>query len=144
MISATKNNIILAAWQNTLAERAAAPAIYSVEGGVLRTFADIGAEAALMQEKLSIFKNGNVVAIQIGNKPSWPALFLACLEQGLVLLPLGSHIERAEYEIAVATCHVRGRVSIREGALDFERIESHTSHEPHTTYSHGATPSPTS
>jgi len=123
MISATKINAILDAWQKTLAKRGAAPAVYSVDAKVLRSFADIEAEAVLLSEKLSIFEKGDVVAVQIGNKPSWPAIFLACLRRELVVLPLGTHIERAEYEIAVSTCRVRGRISVRDGELEIERIE---------------------
>lgn len=122
MISATKNNTILAAWQTTLAERAFDPAIYSVEGAVLRTFADIEAEAVLLQEKLSLFKTGDVVTIQIGNKPQWPALLLACFRSGLTVLPLGTHIERAEYEIALATCSVSGSITASATGLDIGPI----------------------
>jgi len=118
MFSATKNNAILSAWQTTLARRASAPAIISVDTKILRTFADIEGETALWVEKLSNFKSGDVIAIQIGNKPAWPAILLASLRLGLVVLPLGMHIERAEYEIAMQTCRVRGIIGVRDGELE--------------------------
>ncbi len=122
MISATKINTITAAWQNTLMESWGAPAVYSVEGKVLRTFAEIEAEASLLGEKLAIFDEGDIVAVQIGNKPSWPAILLACLRARLIVLPLGTHIERAEFELALETCSVRGRVGFDGGKLDFAKM----------------------
>ena len=122
MISATKINTIPGAWQKTLAECRGAPAVYSVEGKVLRTFAEIEAESALLAEKLSLFEENGVVAIQIGNKPEWPALLLACLRLKLVVLPLGTHIERAECELALAACRVSGRIGLDAGKLDIAPV----------------------
>ncbi|HWB60446.1 MAG TPA: class I adenylate-forming enzyme family protein [Chthoniobacteraceae bacterium] len=124
MNSATKINTITAAWQKTLADAWGAPAVYSVDGKVLRTFMEIEAEAALFGEKLAQFAPGDVVAIQIGNKPHWPALLLACLRAGLVVLPLGTHIERAEFELALDTCRVRGRIGFDGGKLDFAKFDA--------------------
>lgn len=123
MNSATKINTITAAWQKTLMESWGAPAVYSVEGKVLRTFAEIEAEASLLGEKLAIFDEGDVIAVQIGNKPSWPAILLACLRARLIVLPLGTHIERAEFELALETCCVRGRIGHQAGNLDFAKLD---------------------
>src|ERR1700722_4092158 len=117
MFSATKNNVLLSAWQITLAERHSFPAIFSVNREILRTYADIESEASLWREKLASFESGDVIAVQIGNKPSWPAILLASLQLGLVVLPLGMHIERAEYEIALNTCRVRGRIVVQKEEL---------------------------
>ena len=125
MNSATKNNnTITAAWQNTLAARWGDPAIYSVDAGVLRTFAGIEAEAALIAENLALFTPGDTIAIQIGNKPQWPALLLACLRAGLIVLPLGTHIERPEFELAVATCHIRGRIGLCGAKIEYDLLDS--------------------
>lgn len=110
MISATKNNAILAAWEKTLGESRDAPAILSADLQVLRTFADIKSEAETFFEKLVAFESGSVVALQIGNSPSWPAVLLACWRAGLVVLPLGGHVESSERELAVETCKVGGIV----------------------------------
>ncbi|MGB8354049.1 MAG: class I adenylate-forming enzyme family protein [Chthoniobacteraceae bacterium] len=123
MFSATKNNVLLSAWQTTLAECGSFPAIFSVNLEILRSYADIETEALLWMEKLVAFEKGDVVAVQIGNKPSWPAILLASLRLGLVVLPLGTHIERAEYEIALSTCRVRGRIAVQNEELMCERLD---------------------
>jgi len=124
MFSATKNNAILSAWQITLAARASFPAIFSVNREVLRTYADIESESSLWMKKLASFESGDVIAVQIGNNPSWPAILLASLQLGLVVLPLGMHIERAEYEIALNTCRVRGRIGVQNEDLGCDRLDT--------------------
>lgn len=121
MISATKNNAILEAWQKTLSEREGGGAIYSLDAKVLRSFGQIEAEAVDIAGMLP-FETGEVIAVQIGNHVSWPAILLACLQRGFVVLPLGTHIERAEYESVLATCQVRGRIGVCNGEFKFERI----------------------
>lgn len=122
MESASTKNEILAAWEQILAIRAADPAIFTVEKAVLRTFSDIEAESIEIAKNLAAFQTGEVVAVQIGNKPSWPAIFLACLRQRLVVLPLGTHIERTEFESAAATCQIRGVIRFENGALTYTSI----------------------
>jgi acyl-CoA synthetase (AMP-forming)/AMP-acid ligase II len=122
MISATKNNVILNAWLATLSERGCDPAVFSVDAKVLRTFAGIETEAGLIGEKLSLFSPGDVVVVQIGNKPSWPAVLLACMHRGVILLPLGMHIERSECDLAMKVCRAAGRIGVKGGELEFEKL----------------------
>lgn len=118
----SKNNAILAAWKKTLAAQAPKPAIFSANAEGLRTFADIEAEASDFAEKLAVFGSGDVVAIQIGNNPSWPALLLACLRLRLVVLPLGRHIEASEREIALKTCKARGLIAMGGRRIGISRM----------------------
>jgi acyl-CoA synthetase (AMP-forming)/AMP-acid ligase II len=122
MISATKNNAILAAWEKTLAQRSDAPAIFSADLRALRTFADIESEAETFFEKLAAFEKGSVVALQIGNSPSWPAALLACWRAGLVVLPLGGHVESSERELAIDTCKVGGIVEKNGDEIKFTAL----------------------
>jgi acyl-CoA synthetase (AMP-forming)/AMP-acid ligase II len=64
-------------------------AIIDSGGQVLRTFAQIDQEAREFEQTLlREFREGEVIAIQVGNHPAWPALLLACLRRRLVALPL--------------------------------------------------------
>lgn len=126
MSSATKKNILLQAWAKTLEKCSGLPAIFSPDGEVVRRFNQIESEAAELElrfKELGSFGGirgtspenerqgqlgqsrqggvapGSVVAIQIGNSPSWPAILLAALRCGLIPLPLGRHIEKAERDL---------------------------------------------
>ncbi|HEV7401819.1 MAG TPA: class I adenylate-forming enzyme family protein, partial [Chthoniobacteraceae bacterium] len=104
-------NSILAAWEKTLRLRAPDAALRDDSGIVLRTFSDVETEARALGRELAIFQDGAVVAVQIGNSASWPAVLLALWRRGLVALPLGSQVEGTERRLIEATCHVGGIVS---------------------------------
>ncbi len=72
----------------------------------MRTFAAIEREALDWARTLAGIAPGAVVAIQIGNSPSWPALFLALMRAGLIALPLGQHMEASELARVFETCRV--------------------------------------
>jgi acyl-CoA synthetase (AMP-forming)/AMP-acid ligase II len=55
---------------------------------------------------LECVKTGEVLAIQIGNHPDWPSLFLACLRARIVVLPLELTISAEQRERAFVTCRV--------------------------------------
>ena len=109
-------NAISARWNETLARKADATAIFASDGATLRTFGDIESDASRLAKILDGFPPRSVVAIQIGNHPIWPALLLACFRAQLIPLPLGIHIETAERDLALRTCGARGSVTARTNA----------------------------
>ena len=118
---------LLVAWEATLARAGDAPAIHDPSGDVLRSFAVIEQEArGFEHELLGEFYEGDVVAIQIGNHPAWPALLLACLRRRLVALPLERTIAPRERDVALEICHaaavVEAEASIALRRLPHEKI----------------------
>ena len=108
---------LLEAWRGTLARRSAHPAIYGARGAVLRTFSDVEQEALdLERTLLAPCASGSVIAIQIGNHPTWPAALLACLRRGLVTLPLERTITAHERDVALRLCHASGLMAQEAGA----------------------------
>ena len=118
---------LLVAWEATLAGAGDAPAIHDPSGDVLRSFAVIEQEArGFEHELIGEFYEGDVVAIQIGNHPAWPALLLACLRRRLVALPLERTIAPRERDVALEICHaaavVEAEASIALRRLPHEKI----------------------
>ncbi len=107
--------LLLRRWQCTLASRHAEPAIYAADREILRTFPDIEAESGNLGRSLEGYAPGSVIAIQIGNHPSWPALLLACVRRGLIPLPLGGHLGSGERASALETCGAACVVEAGEG-----------------------------
>ena len=131
MTSANKKNLIISAWEKTLARRAGASAIFSNTGEVLRTFADIESMSCGLADNLAVFEQGSVVAIRIGNSPDWPALLLAVMRAGLVPLPVGRHVEKAELSLVLETCGVSGMVEVSgSGLLEFQQLSAGTVKKP--------------
>jgi long-chain acyl-CoA synthetase len=97
---------LLAAWEETLARKRDAPAIFNVDATVARTFLQIDDEARQFECKLNKFIAGNAIAVQIGNHESWLAVFIACLRRGLVVLPLDRSISEVQRNAAFKTCGV--------------------------------------
>jgi acyl-CoA synthetase (AMP-forming)/AMP-acid ligase II len=93
---------ILEAWSRVLAERAEEVAVLGGNGEPLRTFSQIEEESRTCGERFKGLPEHAVVAVKIGNSPSWPAVFLALLRAGHVTLPLGSDAVPPE-RLAVAT-----------------------------------------
>jgi long-chain acyl-CoA synthetase len=77
-----------ASWERVRAARRCRPAIYSDQGGVLRTFGQIEEERAHWRTVLAGLSPSQTVVAQLGNDPGWPALFLACLDSSLVIVPI--------------------------------------------------------
>lgn len=101
------------AWSRILARRGGDSAIYATNGEVLRNFNDIDTEATEFAEgMLAAFVEGEVIGLQAGNHPSWPALLLACLRRGLVVLPLEPAISEQERDAAIATCNAAAILSV--------------------------------
>ncbi|MEP6602948.1 MAG: class I adenylate-forming enzyme family protein [Spartobacteria bacterium] len=99
-----KSDALVAAWTETLARKGDAPAIFETSGAISRTFAGIESDSREFERKIDMFDAGNVVAIQIGNHPDWPAMFLACLRKGVVALPLEQSISETERDAALKIC----------------------------------------
>src|SRR6202045_580302 len=105
-MKSASSDSLLEAWEATLSRAADGPAIQDTSGDVLRSFAAIDEEArGYERELLGEFQEREVIAIQIGNHPAWPALLLACLRKRLVALPLERTITPRERDIALEICH---------------------------------------
>jgi acyl-CoA synthetase (AMP-forming)/AMP-acid ligase II len=114
------SDALLSAWNKTVERRGAAPAIFRRDGEVARTFPAIELEAAAFAKKLLEFPPGAVLAVQIGNHVAWPAIFLACLRQRLVVLPLDESIGTQEREAALRICHAVGIITVSVGGEEVE------------------------
>lgn len=94
-----------------------APAVLEPSGTIARTFGDIEQEAAAVEGILAGLGEGGVVAVQIGNQPSWPAVLLALFRRNLIPLPLGRHVESAELSAALAACGAAALITSAGGVL---------------------------
>ena len=93
---------IVAAWNKTLRRRGNDPAIFGMDGAVLRTFRQIDNRARELEFQVV----GPVHPIDIGNHPDWPSLLLACLRRGVIALPLESTITPQQRQAALSICSV--------------------------------------
>jgi long-chain acyl-CoA synthetase len=102
---------ILTAWERTRANNRDRAAIFDSQGKVARTFLEIEDRARQFADELETIASGQVVAIQIGNHPDWPSLFLACLRKRVVVLPLEQTISEQQRTSAFQLCHVAGVIA---------------------------------
>jgi long-chain acyl-CoA synthetase len=105
---------LLAAWDETIARRGNDPAIFDSQRQLLFRFRDLeelSREYARADSDLANLRPGQILAIQIGNHPHWPALFLACLRQGLVVLPVEKTVSEIERASALQTFRVAALMS---------------------------------
>jgi long-chain acyl-CoA synthetase len=114
-------NALLVAWQETRRRRGQEPAVAASNGATLRSFDDIEAEAGTVAHLFTGLSPHAVVAVQIGNSASWPALLIALFRATLVPLPLGRHMESAEMQLAMETCGAAALVTDEAGALRVKR-----------------------
>ena len=101
-----QDDALLAAWKETLAHKGDAPAVLNTRGEVVRSFSQIEEEAQKFARKIDMFASGGVLAVQIGNDDSWPAIFLASLRRRLVVLPLEQTISEAQRDAVFKTSGV--------------------------------------
>ena len=101
---------LLGAWSKTLAQRADEVAIVDRSRQPLFRFAEIEelSRRYATNSDLTTFAPGEIVAIQIGNRPDWPALFLACLRLGIVVLPIEQTVSEQERTSALEACRAAG------------------------------------
>ncbi len=122
MLQVRKNEEpLLTAWGETLERRRNEPAIFDPRGRVLFRFGeieDLSHEYETAEAGLINFQPGEIIAIQIGNHPHWPALFLAFLRRGIVVLPLEQTMSELERASALQTCRVAGLISDPERPID--------------------------
>ena len=117
------NDALLAAWDETLARKGDAPAILATSGEVLRTFEGIETREGAFKAKIDMFEPRSVVAIQIGNHPDWPSIFLACLRKQIAVVPLDISISAQESDAALKICNAAGVVA---GGRDLEVLPLRT------------------
>ena len=70
---------------------------------------------------LKDLRAGQILAIQIGNHPHWPALLLACLRRGIVVLPVERTVSDHERASALQTCRAAGLITAVQAGI--ERLE---------------------
>ena len=107
----SSDDALLNSWGETLARKGDVGAIFETSGEVSRTFAEIETQARAFQRKIDMFDVNSVLAIQIGNHPDWPAILLACLRRGVVVLPLEQSISKRERNVALKICRASGLIS---------------------------------
>ena len=104
----TVKDPILTAWERTRANNRDRAAVFDSQGKVARTFLEIEDRARQFAAELERIAPGQVLAIQIGNHPDWPSLFLACLRKRIVVLPLEQTISDEQRQNAFRLCQVAG------------------------------------
>jgi long-chain acyl-CoA synthetase len=112
-VSPSTQNPILAAWEQTLHRRSAAPALVDLEGKTLRSFAELESEARVLAASFAEAPEGTVVAVQTGNSILLPALLLALWRQNCVPVLLDRSLESGASDAALAICRAGFLVSLR-------------------------------
>src|SRR4030095_1782499 len=102
------NDSIVEAWEAIREKNRDRPAVFDSCGKVSRTFSEIEERALQFASDLETITSGQVIAIQIGNHPDWPSLFLACLRKQLVVLPLEQTISEEQRKSAFQMFQVAG------------------------------------
>ena len=92
------------------------------KGSPTRTFAEIEERALDFIRKLKSLSSGEMIAIQVGNHPDWPSLFLACLRKQLVILPLEQTISEKQREAVFETCRVVAATVLNDREIQVERF----------------------
>src|ERR1051326_8850728 len=98
------NDPILESWEKTRTDTPDRAAVFDSQGKVVRTFVEIEERAHQWADELATMAPGQVLALQIGNHPDWPSLFLACLRKQIVVLPLEQTISAERRENALELC----------------------------------------
>jgi long-chain acyl-CoA synthetase len=117
---------LLKAWEKTLVRKRDAPAIFATSGEVLRTFGEIEQRTLDLLERIDVFREGDVLAVQIGNHEDWPVIFLGCLRKHLIVLPLEQSISEQQRGEALEICKAKGVVPTVPGERTPEIIRLST------------------
>jgi long-chain acyl-CoA synthetase len=109
------NDVLLERWVEILARRGDAPAIHNTKGEVVRSFRQIDKAARDFETKIDNIPAGYVLAVQIGNHEDWPAILIACLRRGVVILPLEQSISDQQRDAALKVCRASSVVAAVSG-----------------------------
>jgi len=104
-------DVLLERWAEILARRGDSPAILNTQGDVIRTFRQIEQEAHDFNAKIDGVPPGSVLAVQIGNDAHWPAILIACLRRGVIVLPLEQSLNEQQRDAALLVCNAAGVVA---------------------------------
>jgi long-chain acyl-CoA synthetase len=114
-----KDDPLLAAWDEVVARRQAECAISDPQGRALLSFGEVEELSHRYENAcLTNFRRGQVLALQIGNHPHWPALLLGCLRRGVVVLPLERTMSEQERAPALQTCRAAGLMTDPEAPIE--------------------------
>jgi long-chain acyl-CoA synthetase len=102
---------LLKDWEKTLAEKRDAAAIFATSGEVLRTFGEIEQRTRDLLKGIDVYREGDVLGVQIGNHEDWPSIFIACLCRHFVVLPLEQSISKQQRDEALEICRATAVVS---------------------------------
>ncbi|HEY5036246.1 MAG TPA: class I adenylate-forming enzyme family protein, partial [Chthoniobacterales bacterium] len=121
----TADDPLLAAWDETVRQRANDAAIYDRQRRVVLRFGELETLSRCYEDEsgLEDFRAGEIIALQIGNHAHWPALFLACLRRRLVVLPLERTMSDAERASALQICRAAGLMTAADAPI--ERLPVH-------------------
>jgi long-chain acyl-CoA synthetase len=106
-----RNDALLDRWKRVLDKKRAAPAIFNTRGEVVYSFRQIEARARDFASKIDNFRLGDVLAVQIGNHNDWPAVLIACLRRGIVVLPLEQSMRVPQRDRALRAYNAAGVVA---------------------------------
>ncbi|MEO8439239.1 MAG: class I adenylate-forming enzyme family protein [Spartobacteria bacterium] len=110
---------LLRAWEETLGRREGEPAILDPQRQTLFRFGEIEQLSREYEAgPLQPLGAGQILAIQLGNHPHWPAFFLACLRRGIVVLPLERTMSPQERASALHTCRAAALIANLEKGLE--------------------------
>ncbi len=117
---------IEARWEEIRSRKTTQPAIWAPNGRVLRTFAEVETEARFLQSWLQQIPKKSVVALDLENHPSWPALVLAAFRSQHILLPLdASAMEKTKHQVE-ALCGAAVRIiATSEEQIDWRNLSHH-------------------
>ncbi len=84
-------SVIGGLFERTARERSDAVALYSSADGSLTTFADLASDVAAVERALIALgvDRGSAVVTLVGNRPIFLSIFVACMEAGVALVPVG-------------------------------------------------------
>ncbi len=123
-------DVLIAAWEETLASKRDAPAIFDTRGAVSFTFREIDEQARLFEQKWHAIDPGRVNAIQIGNHPDWPAMLIASLRKRLPVLPMDKSVSAQERDNTTALCNKGAKADWAGRPPTFFKLTSGTTAEP--------------
>ncbi len=116
---------LLKAWDETLARKRDAAAIFAANGEVLRTFGEVEKRARDLSPGFDGLREREVLAVQIGNHEDWPSILIGCLRRHLVVLPLEQSINEQQRNEALKICRVKAVVCASSaGGLTKEDVPS--------------------